>query len=41
MLTPQDQIDRIIEVTRYIRWAFTIMAAACQFAAIAFFVLPS
>jgi cell division transport system permease protein len=27
VLTPQDQIDRIIEVTRYIRWAFTVMAA--------------
>jgi cell division transport system permease protein len=27
VLTPQDQIDRIIEVTKYIRWAFTIMAA--------------
>jgi cell division transport system permease protein len=26
VLTPQDQIDRIIEVTRYIRWAFTAMA---------------
>jgi cell division transport system permease protein len=26
VLTPQDQIDRIIEVTRYIRIAFTIMA---------------
>jgi cell division transport system permease protein len=27
VLTPQDQIDRIIEVTRYIQWAFTVMAA--------------
>jgi cell division transport system permease protein len=27
VLTPQDQIDRIIEVTRYIRYAFFAMAA--------------